>query len=107
MNRKEYLLNKIAQEAVEVAKEATKCLEFGTDDSYPLSTGESDGHKLRREFLELVSVIGMAAKEGFLPEFSPSEAIDIIEAKEEKVNYWAEYSKKKGCLVIDRDESSK
>ena len=92
MNKQEYLLTCLSEEAAEMIKEATKALRFGLDDTYMDNTPEE---KLRQEFNDLVAVIEM---------FTGWDDIDVwidrdaIEAKKQKVEKYMKYSIDKGLL---------
>lgn len=102
MTRKEYLLNKLVQECCEVAQAATKCMEFGTEDLYPLNTNETNEHKMQKELFETIAIMGMLIDEGFVNELSTTEDGPLImREKVKKVNHWALYSEAKNCLIDD------
>lgn len=60
MNIKHYLLSRIAEEAVEVAKAALKAQQFGMKSINP-ATGQTNEQELRQELVDLQAVTHMLA----------------------------------------------
>jgi len=94
MNRKEHLLTILAEECMEIGKECTKALRFGTEDHHPTQTG-TNAQKISDEYNDLLAVIGMLNDEGFL---NVTIDKDKIKKKQEKVEKYLLYSKEHGTL---------
>lgn len=59
MNREQYLLGKIAEEAAEVAQIALKAQQFGFDSFHPDDPDTTNLDLLRGELNDLLAVVGM------------------------------------------------
>ena len=94
MNRTEYLLTCLAEEAVEVAQRATKALRFGCDEVQP-GQGLSNTQRIRQELNDLIAVAQMLEEAGVL--VLPLE-VDAIDRKKAKVAAFMEYSRSCGAL---------
>lgn len=94
MTREEHILAGIAEEAVEIAKVATKALRFGLNH---VDGGTTNHQKLVEEFADLVAMVTM-----FRTFVSDDDALRfklMIAAKDEKFNKFLEYSKHCGTLT--------
>lgn len=56
MNRQEYLLGKLAEESVEVGKEALKAQQFGLDSYHPDDPATSNRDRIAAELNDLLAV---------------------------------------------------
>lgn len=96
MNKQEHLISRLAEEAIEVAKECLKANSFGIDDQYkgmpPIRK------KIVAELNDLFAVVEMLQEEGVLPLSVVSDR--MIDAKKKKVFKFMKYAKKKGTLTI-------
>lgn len=72
MNKQEYLLNKLSQECIEVAKEISKALEFGLEDIYleynPNKPQLSNKERIEHELNDLLGTLDLILKEKMLTE---------------------------------------
>ena len=93
MNKQEYLLTCLAEEAAEIIQSVGKAQRFGLDDTY---YDESPKEAIKREFNDLVGVLEMLHKAGV--DFKKLHDRSLIEAKKKKVEKFMEYSEKKGTL---------
>jgi len=93
MNKKEYLLTCIGEEASEIIQGVGKAQRFGLDDDF---LDESPQEVILREFIELVAVIEMLFGEDIRETILYSA--EQIEAKKTKVRKYMKYSEKKGLL---------
>jgi len=98
MNKVEYLLTKVAEEAGEVSQIAMKCMQFGTDEVYQL-IGKSNAERLREEFNDVYAVMQMLVAEGVIQ--NPLIDKDYIKAKKLKVKKYMGYSQSLGTLDYD------
>lgn len=94
MNKIEYLLQCLQEECGEVTQEASKCNRFGKDDK---GAGQENNNleKLEIEFNDVLAVLELLAKEGLVIEIRP----ELIEQKRARLEYWMDYSRRKGTLI--------
>lgn len=99
MNRKEYLLTKLIEEASEVIQAATKIQIFGEDSFGPGEPLSNKDH-LEYEIDDLAAIIELLADEGLIATdyASQSNSVLRIKAKREKVERYYEISKKLGTV---------
>lgn len=91
-NKSQYLLTKVAEEATEIAKAATKSLTFGIDNYNPMTPKRTNADDIMMEFYHLDAMIEMLQKEGILPILTKEEEMKIKKEKKYKVNsYMKEY----------------
>lgn len=90
MNKQEYLLTCLAEEASEISHAVAKALRFGLEDVSP-DTGMTNRDQIIKEFHDLFAVFEML-------ELLEQLDYNMLNEKQEKVEYWMEYSKSKGCL---------
>jgi hypothetical protein len=105
MNWQQYLLGKVAEEAVEVAKEALKNQSFGMESIYQ---GVAAWEHLRHELIDLMSVTMMAADpepRGLIP-FAPVNQVvaNQLGEKSDKVCYYAMFVYRAKQLTLTLDE---
>jgi hypothetical protein len=97
MNRQQYLLIKLAEEASEVAQIALKSAQFGLETTGPCQT-KSNVELLNGELNDLMALVEMLTEEG-------ANGIDIsdehIEAKKLKVNTFYGVSQNLGKVTSD------
>lgn len=93
MNRVQYLLIKLMEEASEVTKQAAKASQFGLDSRVPGRGGETNEDLLCFELDDLIGVVDMLRKEGFV-RYNPDT--ERMERKQDKVNRYYEMSKLDG-----------
>jgi hypothetical protein len=96
MTRQEHLLTILAEECVEVAQRASKCLRFGATEIQP-GQDEDNAIRLIHEWWDLLALIGMCKEDGILPERPPGFP-EWIQAKREKVEKFLAYSREQGTL---------
>lgn len=97
VTREEHLLTALAEECAEVAHRAAKALRFGLAEVQP---GEqlTNARRLRDEMLDLFAVWGMLCRDGWCLPIAPLDG-PAIEAKQEKVEEFLEYSRQCGTLA--------
>ena len=95
MNNAQYLLAKLAEEAVEIAQMAIKCQHFGLTETQP-GNPESNVDRLKGELNDLLGVVSMLNREVDSFNFSPDVA--AIGMKVAKVNHFREYSRSLGLV---------
>lgn len=88
MNRQQYLLTKLAEEASEVAQIALKAQQFGLDYLHPKLL-ESNAARIRAELTDLLAIVDMLNEECLLSFLVHNDA---IATKKEKVNKYYQYS---------------
>ena len=91
MNKTDYILLCIAEEAMEVSQEISKSLRFGLNDTHPLYTGTIH-ERIERELNDLYGAIELLSEYDIV--FNPDEK--QIAAKKEKIKKYMEYSKQIG-----------
>ncbi len=99
MTREEHLLTIIAEECVEIAKNATKALRFGPDDCEP-GHPDSNARRICLECADLLAVLEMLAASNCMFQ-SAINSVDMeaaMDAKKEKVEKFLEYSRERGRL---------
>lgn len=94
MNRTQLLLSKLAEECSEVAQIAIKTSLFGMEDKGP-GMGLTNRERIHAELDDLMAIIDMLNAESGLSYARHETAIYM---KKERVDYYAEYSKKLGLL---------
>lgn len=94
MNRKEHLLTILSEECMEIGKECTKALRFGTEDHHPTQTG-TNAQKINNEYNDLLAVISMLNDEGYLNITIDNEKISN---KKDKIEKYLLYSLERGTL---------
>ena len=100
MTREEHLLVIIAEECVEIAKNATKALRFGLDDCEPGQI-DSNARRICLECADLQSVLEMLRFSSVTLSLA-GESVNMAEAmkaKKEKVEKFLEYSAERGRLI--------
>jgi hypothetical protein len=101
MNRKEYLLTKLAEECMEVGQRATKALTFSLEE---IQEGQdlTNAQRIELEFIDLCTVYAMLQKEGWLPILDEERANKLGAAKEKKIEHYGQYSLQLGTLKHDK-----
>lgn len=96
LNREQYILIKIAEEAAEVIQDINKTLIFGLDEKYSKSEF-SNRERIVNEITDMFALINLAHNEKILllPEF-PVEA--AVKAKQEKFEKYFKYSQELGVV---------
>lgn len=101
MNRSEYLLTCLMEEAAEVQQACAKALRFGLEDNAPMSL-ESNADKIANEYVDMIAIIYMLVDEDVVEGFVDKEILKRIDVKKNKVKKWMKYSKQKGMLQNDK-----
>ncbi|WOL24640.1 nucleoside triphosphate pyrophosphohydrolase [Yersinia phage fHe-Yen9-02] len=103
MNRKQYLLLKLSEEAVEVAKVAQKAMQFGMDSFNPSDVKrETNVANLHSELNDLLGIVNMLNEEfGF--EYVINE--QALLAKRDKVNKYYAVSQRLGQIEKEPDNT--
>lgn len=96
MNKTQYLLCKLAEEASEVAQIALKAQQFGLDEVYP-KVGLRNSERLTQELNDLMASITMLVEAGYV--YQPDDI--AIQKKYEKVEKYMEYSQRLGMVAIE------
>lgn len=96
MNYQQYLFQKLAEEASEIAKEALKCALFGTDSTDPREkNGSTNLQKLKLELLDMTAVLTLLQEEvddSGLPDFDEDFH---VESKRTRLKYYYDVIKQK------------
>lgn len=92
MNRTEYLLVQLMEEAAEVQQAASKALRFGLDDIYD---GISNRDRLGKEMTDFNAVAQILWTKKILPDHGGPEA---VREKIAKVNKWCDHARANGTL---------
>ena len=99
MNKQEYLLIKLAEEASEIAQMAIKTAQFGMDEVYQIQD-KTNSERLAGEITDLKAVIEMIEDHSGINLNLGREAMD---KKKEKVNFYMGVCKNIGSLDKDVD----
>lgn len=103
MTKKEYLLNKIMEEAAEVIVIAAKYKAFGPESFSPFDeTKTTNKTNLGKELVDLMAVIQMAGQEGLMHDLSPKDWERQTSEKIEKVEKYMECSRE--CGILEKQE---
>lgn len=100
MNKKEYLLQCLAEEAAEISQAVSKVLRFGPDNQWPGYEGTAI-ERLMHEIADFTAVIEMLAPL-FADRGLKGDPTGLIEAKKAKVLSMMEYSRQLGTLEYDQ-----
>lgn len=99
MDRQQYLLTKLAEEASEVAQIALKTQQFGYDEKRP-EQPFTNRERIHQELVDLITIVLMLNEEtelGFNFDSEEEEGgVSQSELKRAKVNKYYEYSRKLG-----------
>jgi hypothetical protein len=96
MTRAEHLLWILAEECAEVAQRASKAARFGLEEVQP-GQALTNAQRTKAEMVDLVAVWGKLCQEGLV---EPIRIDDPgIEAKQEKIEKYLEYSRDCGTLT--------
>lgn len=98
MNRKQYLLMKLAEECCEAAQRALKQAQFGGDEIEP-GKDQSNSERLLAEVVDVFASIAMLQEEGALRNPDREELIRRTAAKAERVEKWYAHSKSLGLVT--------
>lgn len=95
MNRQEYLLTSLAEEASEIVHSTTKALRFGLDEIQPGKT-ETNATRIISEIEDLMIIVEMLQIEGVLP-YDEYKA-ESLAAKRAKIERYMEFARECGTL---------
>lgn len=100
MDRRQYYLQKIAEEALEVATAAMKCIQFGNESRDPSDPDSlSNIEHLVYELRDLDGAFRAAQYQGFLKHDLKQTAIEHSLAKVDKIDKYFESCKHLGTVV--------
>lgn len=100
MTRQDHLLTIAVEECMETGQRITKALRFGMDEVQP-EQDMNNAQRIMQEYVDLVTVMGMIAKENkdFGAIFCDAEQLmKWAETKRKKVERFLEYSSDQGRL---------
>lgn len=93
MDREQYLLGKLAEEASEISQIALKTQQFGMDEVYEEASNKERCHE---ELNDLLSIVKMLNVECNFDYRQPNINLDVYLKKVDKVNKYYNYSKELG-----------
>jgi hypothetical protein len=93
MNKEQYYLVKLAEEASELALAAIKCAQFGMDEQHPV-TLQTNLEGLNKEFVDVIASAFMVAAVD--ERFAIDPENDELEIKWAKIEKYREIAKKLG-----------
>lgn len=100
MNRQEYLLSCLIEEASEVIKDVCKSQRFGMNSVNPYDKNKVKNKELiLNEIIDFLAVAEMLVEEGIIDDFNTLESVYEKEAKKEKVEKYIKQSIKIGTLL--------
>jgi hypothetical protein len=101
MNKTEYLLICLMEEAAEIQQMASKCLRFGPDNHHPDDPNrKTNVTELQRELKDLRATEFMLSREGYVA-FDPHVDGWTLENKIKKVTRYMEVSRE--CGTLDKE----
>lgn len=107
MNKTQYLLSKIAEEASEVAQVALKAQQFGLDNYNPFDEEmETNAHKLFKEYTDLTCVLHLLEQSTENNYFDTIDADELFEAKMRKTRHYYIRSQELGMTMEAEDDLS-
>ncbi len=95
MNRKEYLLTCLAEEASEIVKAVTKTLRFGESSVYNNVTNKK---RLEEEIIDFITIVSMCYSDEYI-NFDEEELKIQFKLKQDKIFKYMELSKNSGNLT--------
>lgn len=98
MNKENYLLVCLMEEAAEIGQAAAKGIRFGLDDYHPDREHHKNHDELLEEYYQTVAIIEMLQEESILKKLSLEEIECVKQRKKKKVIEYMTYSKEKGQL---------
>jgi NTP pyrophosphatase (non-canonical NTP hydrolase) len=103
MTREQYLFGKLAEECAELAQEAIKCQQFGVTHLFGNAQGVTNIERLNGEFNDVLGVVALL-NDGISEDYQTGDTaiyadIDLIDAKEAKVNKWYDVAKAMGNVT--------
>jgi len=90
MNKHQYYLSKLAEEASELAQVALKCMQFGLEEVNP-NTLEKNYEALQKEFTDVLAC-AVLVEEFAQEQFTTKPEQELIEAKWDKVERYRKIS---------------
>jgi NTP pyrophosphatase (non-canonical NTP hydrolase) len=93
MNKQQYYLSKLAEEAAELAQAAMKCAQFGMDEMHPV-TLQTNLEALNKEFADVVACTFLVAETDERVAIDPDD--ETLEMKWAKVEKYREIAVKLG-----------
>lgn len=98
MDKRQYYLQKIAEEALEVATEAMKCIQFGSASYHPNDPLRvTNMEKLQAELLDLEGAILAAYRKEYIPKL-PRDTNRMVE-KADKIDRYCKTCQEIGTVV--------
>ena len=100
MDKRQYYLQKIAEEALEVATAAMKCIQFGNDSRDPSDPeSKSNIEKLRYELRDFEGAVRAAEYQGFLYEAVDLDLFGQVRNKIDKIDKYYDLCVKLGTVT--------
>lgn len=101
MDERQYYLSKIAEEALEVASAAMKCIQFGNDSRDPSNPdGPTNEEHLLYELYDLLGAKLAAVNRDIIKEDSPDYVWELIKNKRDKIEKYKEICIELGTVKI-------
>lgn len=102
MNRREYLINCLAEECSEAAVAAAKCNRFTTEEVMP-GQPLTNAERLISELKDVISVAQILINEGIIPAFNVEP--EDIARKLAKIEKYMKISVECGALSVELEET--
>lgn len=102
MNKKEYLLIKLMEEAAEIQQATSKALLFGLDNHHPERPFDTNESEIFKELLDLYTTYLMLKSEGVFDEYNLQPDLEVdkyIKIKELKIENYMKISNE--CCIYD------
>lgn len=95
LDREQYLLTKLAEEAAEVQQRALKMMQFGRDEIQE-GQNKTNRQRLTEEIRDMGAVLELLKDEGFIETWTVEVAIQHAKDKWAKMAHYLELSRKLG-----------
>lgn len=95
MNKRQFLLLKLAEECTEVAQRASKQIQFGAyevQDTTSHTSQYTNAERTKQELIDLMCVWKMLVQAGEIPEFTEWELDEAYDNKKIKLQKYLDYS---------------
>lgn len=97
LNKTEYLLTQLGEEASEIAHRCSKAIRFGLSEVEP-GQDKTNEERLIDEVMDIVGVLTFLYKNSIIDLPDDAAATKTVDAKHEKIKKYMDYSRQEGTL---------